>query len=162
MRALAASLAALAAVAGLRFAASPGQEGIPLITFPQGLVVRSIGEHRVFVLREGSLQLTGWLARAPVGGDAVWYCPISQVFLEPRTATMWDATGRYVIGTEERDLTRVPLEVDNEELLVTAGEPQPSEGRSDGTVAGEVKLIYDNWLAGRIPLEVEFCRNALK
>lgn len=161
MRAVGASVIALGALVGALLGSAPVAAGIPLITLPQGISARSFGDERVFVYREGTLTLTGFRARAPQSSRPVWWCPISGVFLEPTDATMWDARGRYVVGAEAQDLRRVPLQVDPRTQLVTAGEPEPAPDAGEGVVAGEVKLIYDNWLAGRLPLEVEFCRNAL-
>lgn len=159
---LALSLAAVAVVVGVRVGASP-PASVPLIALPQGVSAWDFGGRTVFIDRAGSLQLTGFLAQDPVTADPLKWCPVSAVFLQPDNATMWDRLGRWVIGPSGRDLARVPVAVDDVTQRVKAdpSKPQPARGRGTGTVSGEVKLIYDNWVAGRIPLYREFCRDAV-
>jgi hypothetical protein len=160
MRALVSSMLAIGVVAGM-LAGSSRIETVPLIVIPQGISAHTFGGETVFINRQGSLQLTGFLGRDPESSQPLKWCPVSAVFLEPSGGTIWDPQGRYVAGASKRDLTTVPVTADErtQEVGAAPSAAKPAGGASDGTISGESKLVYDNWVGGRLKLYDEFCSN---
>jgi len=159
-RRIVALVAAVAAVVGVRLG-TPAEATVPLISVPQGVSAHSVGGKRIFILREGTLTLTGFSARSPSGDELVW-CADEEVFLAVRQGDLFTEEGRWVAGPSDRDMDRVRLRV-TDALDLVVGKVVRAGGRTRGEVPGEIGVAYDRWLNPRSYEEpVPFCESPLR
>jgi len=162
MRRAAAIFATLGVIVGFRVASPPPADELPLIVVPQGVSAWTFDGERVFLLRDGAVLLSGFLASGPGSGTTLRWCPLSEVFLDVERPSMWDAEGRFVTGEAERDLTAVPVSFDDRLILrVDVAAAEPAAGKTPATVEGIIKARFDAWRAGQLALGTDFCRDAV-
>lgn len=160
MRRAVAFLAALGVLIGFRVSSVLPDDEISLNVLPQGISAWTIGGERVFVVREGSVLISAFLAEAPDSGAPLRWCPVSDVFLDVESPALWNDEGRFVSGDASRDLTSVPVELDEDFILhVDPAAAEPASGRDPATVEGVVKARFDAWRAGQLALGTDFCRD---
>lgn len=160
-RGLAAAIA-VATIVGARFAVPAGAQLIPMIAIEQGVSAHLVNGVSVLISRTGS-QVTVFSPLTPGGdGDRVVFCPRESIFVSPVRADLFNGDGRFVAGKAPRDLDRFPATVTNDlELRVDVSAPILSDGRSKGTVPGEVGNVYYDWRADPSK-PVSFCRDPIR
>jgi hypothetical protein len=160
MRRAVAGVVAFAAVLALR-ASMTGNTPIPLVTFGQGVTLVNIEGVPVFVSRQGEV-LTGFAARDPDGGGELYWCPREQAFVNPKTTSLYDESGRYVAGPSPYDMRQIGLRRDDVALTVTVDvRPLARRARStNGTVSGEAGDAWQRFAHG--DKFAAFCKDPLK